>query len=111
MESTFEFGGREVANQYMQKHMNIDVGDSSFGEFVMANKGKIDIQRNDSGEVRYVITDRKMIFYYDYFCSGNLVESLRDSKHVDERVLGVSDLNWFFNELRQRNAENKDYEF
>ena len=105
MEPNLRFKGREVANQYIHKHFHVDFADCSLGDFVKGNQDKIKIIQDNLGETDYILIDRKMVFYYDYFCSGEIIQSIKDSKR-HETVLSISDLNWFFNKLKKRSLEN-----
>ncbi|MFH1238173.1 MAG: hypothetical protein ABIH79_00460 [archaeon] len=106
MDEFFRILKQNFSNNYLKKHSNVDLGRCSLGEFVGANRGKIEPRRNDSGNWEYLVTDRKLIFYYDYFRSKKVVESLKRSKR-GETVLGVSDLSWLFNEFKKRYLENE----
>ncbi len=105
MDDVFIFNEGIFPNRYLEKHLNIDLGKCSWGEFVGANRDKIVPRRNDLGDWEYLLRDRKLIFYYDYFCSGEVVESLKSSRR-GEAVLGVSDFSWFFDEFKKRYTGN-----
>jgi len=98
---------REIRNKYLIKHVGVDLENCSLGDFVKANADKIKIRRNDNHDFEYILTDRKLVCYYDYLCFGDLLESLRSSKR-EEAVLGISDLSWFVNKLKRRYIENKE---
>ncbi len=102
-----QFNGRESADLYLKKHVGLDLslvgGSELVGRFLEANKDRIEVRC--SGEPEYVLKDRKLIFYYDFLCSGEIIESLRDNR--DELVLGASDLHWFVRKLKDRQEIRK----
>lgn len=93
------------SNKYLEKHLNVDLEKCSFGEFISSNIAKIEPRRNTSNDWEYLLSDRKLIFYYDYFRSGKIVESLKSSGR-GEAVLKLSYLSWFFDEFKNRYFEN-----
>ena len=105
MGDVFVFKEGIFPNKYLEKHLNVDLAKCSFGEFVGANRDKIEPRRNILNDWEYLLSDRKFIFYYDYFCSGEIVESLKSSER-GEAILGVSDLSWFFGEFKKKYSEN-----
>ena len=105
MDDEFRFDKGVFPNKYLEKHLNVDLSRCSFGEFVGANRDKIKPRRNELNDWEYVLRDRKLIFYYDYLCSGEIVESLKSSGR-GEAILGVSDLSWFFEEFKKKYSSN-----
>jgi len=97
----------KVFNSYLEKHIGFDL--SLVDDFhlprtfvsVNAEKGKIDIKGERERE--YIIKDRKLIFYYDFLCTGEIVESLKASNEPGrELVINDDDLDWFVKELKKR---------
>jgi len=89
----------------MRKHIGLDLSlinapDKLVKKFLEAVGDKVEVDYE--GRTKYILKDETLIFYYDVLCSNNIVESLKARR--DRMVLDNSDLKWFVEKLRGRQA-------